>query len=77
MIWLIQSKRGKFMLERMKINFGNFMSFYRDYFKGNRSKEDMTLICTQPFWQSLILSKKRLDEKGLTLEIDYAVVKKN
>ena len=72
MIWLIQSKRGKFMLERMKINFGNFMSFYRDYFKGNRSKEDMTLICTQPFWQSLILSKKRLDEKGLTLEFDYA-----
>ena len=65
------------MLERMKINFGNFMSFYRDYFKGKRSKDDMTWFCTQPVGQSLILSKKRLDEKGLTLEIDYAVVKKN
>ncbi len=59
------------MYEKMKINFGNFIAFYRDYFKGNRTREDMTLISTQPFWQSIILSKKRLDEKGLTMDIEY------
>ena len=59
------------MEEKMKINFGNFLSFYKEFYKGHRSEKDMTLLCTQPFWQSIILGKNRLDEKGLRLETEF------
>lgn len=59
------------MEEKMKFNYGNFLSFYKEFYKGNRSEQDMTLLCTQPFWQSIILGKKRLDEKGLRYETEF------
>ena len=57
------------MYEMMKDNFYNFITQYKDFYSGQ--KEDITSFCTQPFWQSLMYSKKRLDENGLTMEINY------
>lgn len=47
----------------------HFWDFWRKFFKGEETKESLTENVTQPFWQSTQLSKKRLDEKGLSLDI--------
>ena len=59
------------MYERMKTNFFNFINEYRDFFSGHKNEEDIACLCTQPFWQSLMHSKRRLDENGLTIELEY------
>ena len=41
------------MKEMMKINFSSFINLYKDYQSGRKDEEDMTLVCTQPFWHSL------------------------
>lgn len=51
-----------------------FSDIYREYFKGNINDEQMTNHVSQPFWNSLRLSKKRLEKNGLTMEMDTKFV---
>ncbi len=53
-----------------------FPAKYSDYFKGNIDDESMTDYVSQPFWQSLHLSRKRLDKNNLTMEINVAPIKR-
>ena len=59
------------MKEMMKINFSSFINLYKDYQSGCKDEEDMTHVCTQPFWHSLKRSRDRLYENGLTMEFEY------
>lgn len=61
------------MIENKQKMMGKVHEFnkrYSDYFKGNINDEEMTEHVSQPFWHSLHMSKKRLDENGLHMEID-------
>lgn len=57
--------------DNMRAKFWEFCLFYKDYLKGCRTEEDMTRMTTQAFWESMRLSKKRLDDNGLMMDIDY------
>ena len=43
-----------------------FLEIQNRYFKDDKKDADMTEYTTQPFWQSMYLSKKRLMGKGLS-----------
>ena len=61
------------MIENKQKMMGKVHEFnkrYRDYFRGNINDKEMTEHVSQPFWHSLHMSKKRLDENGLHMEID-------
>ena len=45
-----------------------FLDIQNQYFCDKKTDADMTEYTTQPFWQSMYLSKKRLQEKGLIAE---------
>ena len=45
-----------------------FLDIQNQYFNDEISDAEMTEYTTQPFWQSMYLSKKRLKEKELTCE---------
>lgn len=45
-----------------------FLDIQNQYFCDLKTDADMTEYTTQPFWQSMYLSKKRLKEKGLIAE---------
>ena len=45
-----------------------FLEIQNQYFKDEKNDADMTEYTTQPFWQSMYLSKKRLKEKELISE---------
>ena len=45
-----------------------FLDIQNQYFSDQKNDADMTEYTTQPFWQSMYLSKKRLMEKGLISE---------
>lgn len=62
--------------EKMIEKVDEFNDRYSEYFKGNISDEEMTEHVSQPFWHSLHLSKKRLDNNGLDMEIDIKNVSK-
>ena len=47
-----------------------FLEIYKQYFKGNSNDKELSDVATQPFWQSMRLSKRRLDEKGLKMDIE-------
>ena len=46
----------------------SFRDFWNAYYKGQADDTDLMSRTTQPFWQSMRLSKKRLETKGLTME---------
>lgn len=46
-----------------------FYEQQRRYYNNQIDDEQLTEITTQPFWQSMRLSKRRLEEKGLTMDI--------
>lgn len=46
----------------------SFREFWNAYYKGQADDTDLMSRTTQPFWQSMRLSKKRLETKGLTME---------
>ena len=48
----------------------DFSKQYGAYYRNQKSDVDLLELTTQPFWQSMGLSKRRLREKGLTLEVD-------
>lgn len=47
----------------------HFWGFWHKFFRGEETKESLADRVTQPFWQSTQISKKRLDQKGLLLDI--------
>jgi len=47
----------------------HFWGYWRKFFRGEETKENLIDSVTQPFWQSTQISKKRLDQKGLLLDI--------
>ena len=59
------------MYEMMKNKFYNFITLYKDFRSGKIHENEMTNVCTQPFWQSLMHSKRRFDENGLVMELEY------
>lgn len=50
----------------------DFLSFYGEYYNGKGDDEELLEMATQPFWQSMRLSKKRLDSKGLTMDVELS-----
>lgn len=50
----------------------SFLNTQNQYFSGQITDARMTEITTQPFWQSMRLSKKRLEEKELIAETTVA-----
>lgn len=61
---MIKYKTKKNMLTKAS----SFLSVQNLYLGGHKSDAEMTEITTQPFWQSMHLSKKRLWGKGLVSE---------
>ena len=59
------------MYEMMKTKFYDFITLYKDFRSGKIHEEEMTRVCTQPFWQSLMHSKRRFDENGLVMDLRY------
>lgn len=55
----------------------SFLDFWNAYFKGEAGDKDLAQMTTQPFWQSMRLSKKRLEDKGLTMETRLLADKKD
>lgn len=53
----------------MKAKADAFRNVYGEYFRGRISEKELTQSTTQPFWQSMRLSKRRLEEKGLSLDV--------
>ena len=47
-----------------------FFSWQREYYTGKKDDDELVKMTTQPFWQSMRISKKRLDEKGLTMDLE-------
>lgn len=61
---MIKYKTKKEMLSKAS----SFLDVQNQYFNSQITDEELTEITTQPFWQSMHLSKKRLIEKGLISE---------
>ena len=58
---MLKFKTKKAMLSKAS----SFLSVQNLYLSGQKTDAEMTEITTQPFWQSMLLSKKRLKEKEL------------
>ncbi len=61
---MLKYKTKKEMLAKAS----SFLNVQNQYFNNQINDSEITEITTQPFWQSLHLSKKRLNEKGLVSE---------
>ena len=57
------------MVSDIKKKETHFWGFWRKFFRGEETEENLVDIVTQPFWQSTQISKKRLDQKDLSLDI--------
>lgn len=47
-----------------------FMNFQRAYYTNKADNRDLLEQTTQPFWQSMCLSKRRLASKGLAMDVE-------
>ena len=65
---MLRYKTKKAMLAKAS----SFLNIQNLYFNNRKSDAEMAEITTQPFWQSMRLSKKRLEEKGLVSETTIA-----
>ena len=54
--------------ESLQKKASTFLTIQNQYFSGEKTAADITEYATQPFWQSIYLSKKRLQEKALISE---------
>lgn len=61
---MLKYKTKKEMLSKASA----FLDVQNQYFRNQLNDGEITEITTQPFWQSMHLSKKRLIEKGLISE---------
>ncbi len=62
-------------MERIKNDMLNMVRRFPEYYSTYFDKGDETKLIqgvTQPFWQSMRLSKKRLDSKNVTMEVNIA-----
>ncbi len=55
----------------------DFTKTYSDFMSGKIDDEQLAKDTTQPFWQSMYLSKKRLNNKGLDVDIRFSEEKGN
>lgn len=69
---MLKFKTRKAMLSKAS----SFLSVQNLYLSGQKTDAEMTEITTQPFWQSMLLSKKRLKEKELISETTIAKAQK-
>lgn len=60
-------------LQNMEQISKQFHGFYGDYFRGERDDAKLLDMTTQPFWQSMRLSKKRLSDKGLRMDVQFSL----
>ncbi|MDY2607708.1 MAG: hypothetical protein SOV90_07315 [Lachnospiraceae bacterium] len=58
--------------EEMKSKLDGFKKTYSDFMMGNIDDEELAKDTTQPFWQSMYLSKKRLNNKGLDVDVRFS-----
>ena len=65
-----ESIRQEQVAKSMEMVTTEFKKIYGEYYRNQVSDIQLLDYTTQPFWQSMGLSRKRLHEKGLTLEID-------
>ena len=71
----IQPKLQTGMQQETRTIANHFYNCQRKYYRNEMNDEQLTEVTTQPFWQSMRLSKRRLTEKGLTM--DVSIVEKN
>lgn len=62
-------------LQKMKSKASAFETSYEDYYADIKNDEDMTYETTQPYWQSLYLSKQKLKKNNLQMHIDLTEAK--
>ena len=55
--------------EEMKSKLDGFKKTYSDFMMGNIDDEELAKDTTQPFWQSMYLSKKRLESNDIEEDI--------
>ncbi len=58
------------VIQNMTDMSARFPDVYAKYYNGVYRDTDLLEMTTQPFWQSMRLSKKRLDAKGLCMDLD-------
>lgn len=56
--------------DKMKHKAKEFCRFYESYFSNEQQDEKLAQIATQPFYESMRVSKKRLQDKSLAVNID-------
>ena len=49
-----------------------FNDFQNAYYRDEKNDEDVTMMTTQPFWQSMKLSKRRMQENGVVIQNDIS-----
>ncbi|MBQ7774980.1 MAG: hypothetical protein IJ379_03580 [Lachnospiraceae bacterium] len=59
----------KSTLQNMQAVADGFFNLQRKYFMNDIQDEELIEVTTQPFWQSMRLSKRRLQEKNLTMDV--------
>lgn len=59
-------------LDRMKNKALEFNDFQNSYYRDEKNDEDATEMVTQPFWQSMKLSKRRMQENNIVIQNDIS-----
>lgn len=76
---MVSEERKAFVHRDMMKMSQSFPEFYSKYYNGVYGDEDLQEMTTQPFWQSMRLTKRRLLSKGLHMDLEMQdhVLKKN
>lgn len=67
---MISEERKASVTRDMMNMAGRFPDFYTKYYNETYRDTELLEVTTQPFWQSMRLSKKRLDAKGLCMDVE-------
>lgn len=67
---MTSEERKSLVIRDMTNMAGRFPDFYAKYYNGIYRDTELLEMTTQPFWQSMRLSKKRLDAKGLCMDLE-------
>jgi len=65
------------IVSKMKNKALEFNDFQNSYYRDEKNDEDATSMTTQPFWQSMKLSKRRMQEKGIVIQNDISENERN
>lgn len=66
---MISAERKTSIHENMVKKAQGFPYFYSKYYDGTYDDKELKEMTTQPFWQSMRLTKRRLENKGLHLNL--------